>query len=578
MPPKDLYSQCYSRNIGILTKDEQQRLSRATVAIAGMGGIGSNTAVMLARMGVSRFRIADFDNFDYANINRQYGAFLDTIGKSKVAVVEAELKRINPEAQVMVEPAGFTADNAERFLAGADIAIDAIDFYSIDSHLEFHRQARRRQLYILMGSPVGFSACLQVFDPNGMSLEEYCGIEPRMMALEKQLRYACGVVPNLAHVDYFDVSQGASNTNFLKKTGPSLAAPTAMAASLVASEVVIILANRRKPKAIPYTFQFDPYTYRYEKVWLENGMKSFDVDRALSRISDRSSLIPLVYKYLYKRRKARRAKVNGAELYYEVEGTGENLLLISPLGGDSSYWTRQSQELSRHYKVISFDSRGTGFSSECDQSYSTLVMAQDALALLKKLGVERTHVVGLAMGGLVAQHMAVMRPELVDRMVLASSYARAHENLSSIVAEWQKVALQNGMEELFDLCLASLFSESFVKDADGEVDKLRTFFHLNLQSPNSFVYQSTAGIRHDTTAVLDRINCPTLVLHGEADRVVDKSLADELASGIRNSCFKVIADAPHFMNWEHAARFNDEVLQFLSARQENPKVEVSQHN
>src|SRR5882672_6634126 len=87
---KDLYRNCYARNIGILSDGEQQRLLKSTVAIAGMGGIGSNTAIMLARMGVGRLRIADFDRFEHSNINRQYGALLDTIGESKVEVLARE--------------------------------------------------------------------------------------------------------------------------------------------------------------------------------------------------------------------------------------------------------------------------------------------------------------------------------------------------------------------------------------------------------------------------------------------------------------------------------------------------------
>ncbi len=572
--PQDLYSAAFSRNIGILTKEEQQRLARATVAIAGMGGIGSNTAVMLARMGVGRFKLADFDTYEHANINRQHGAFFDTIGQRKVEVVERELKRINPQVEVVLEPNGFTAANGEAFLQGADLAIDAIDFYAIEAHLEFHRQCRKRKLYVLMGSPVGFSGCLQVFDPNGMSLEEYCGIEPGMIGLEKQLRYATGVVPNLAHIEYFDVSRGSSNTNFLKKTGPSLACATVLAASLVVSEAAIILTGRRKPRAIPYTFQFDPYTYRYEKVWLEHGMKDFNVDRALSRVHDKSSLIPLALKYLYKRRKANRAKVNGAELYYETEGRGPNILLISPLGSDSSFWARQVQAFAQKYRVITFDSRGTGFSSGCSESHSTEQIAQDAIALLKKLNVTRTHVVGLALGGLAAQHIALLQPQLVDRMVLASTYAKADETLTDTVLGWQRIAREGSMDDLFNVCLNSLFSREFAEDSDGELTKLRTFFQLNLQTPADFLRQSTAGIRHDTREMLGRIQCPTLVLHGEEDMVVDRSMALSLAEGIPDAQSVFIPRGAHFMSWEMADQFNEEVVGFLGSEQPSDAVDI----
>lgn len=237
----ELYRASFSRNLGILTEQEQQRLSSATVAVAGLGGIGSNAVMTLARMGVGTFRLADFDSFEVVNINRQFGAGVDTEGRSKCDVIAEELRRVNPSVRIELFPEGFTDGNGDALLGGADLAIDAIDFYAIETHLAFHSQARKHGLFTLMGSPVGFSACLQVFDPNGMSIEEYCGIEPHMTALEKQMRYACGVVPELAHIDYFDVSANGANTNFMSGTGPSLACACNLAASLVASEAVILI-------------------------------------------------------------------------------------------------------------------------------------------------------------------------------------------------------------------------------------------------------------------------------------------------------------------------------------------------
>src|SRR6516225_2131663 len=138
----DLYDTSFSRNIGILTHADQQRLARSTVAIAGLGGIGGNTLILLARLGVGRFRVADFDRFDWANINRQYGARADTIGQSKCDVLADEVQRINPSARIEVFSEGFTDDNGDDFLTGADVAIDAIDFYAIETHLQFHRRTR----------------------------------------------------------------------------------------------------------------------------------------------------------------------------------------------------------------------------------------------------------------------------------------------------------------------------------------------------------------------------------------------------------------------------------------------------
>jgi pimeloyl-ACP methyl ester carboxylesterase/molybdopterin/thiamine biosynthesis adenylyltransferase len=559
----ETYEQSFSRNIGILTREEQETLSRSTVAIAGLGGIGGNTLVLLARMGVGKFRLADFDRFDLVNINRQYGARTDTRGQRKCEVLAEEVRRINPGAEIAVFEDGFTEDNADKLLAGAGLAVDAIDFYAIETHLAFHRQTRAYGLYTLMGSPVGFSACLQVFDPEGMSIEEYCGIREEMEVLEKQLRFACGLVPELLHIDYFDVSGGAANTDFLNRTGPSIASACSLAASLVATEAVLILLGRRKPRAIPHTFQFDPYTYRYARTHLERGMASYDPEAAIRKIRDKSSFVPQVLELFYRKKQAEKARVNGVELYYKEEGEGEPVLLISPLGADSSFWARQTPSLAEHFRVITFDNRGAGESSPCTGECSTETLADDAAGLLEHLGVRKARVVGLALGGLAAQCLAARRPDLVDRLVLASSYLKADHQIESLTAGWRRLAEEQGMEHLFEVCLEYLFSPAYIADNDGELDKLKTFYRLTLVEPRSFCQQSLAGVRHDSTDLVGRLACPTLVIHGGGDRLVDLRLGRALATGLPQGRLTVIEDAPHFLIWEHAGRFNSEVIRFL---------------
>src|SRR5688500_7325840 len=94
------YEKLYTRNLGIVTDAEQGALSRALVAIIGLGGIGGNVASILARTGVGRFRLCDFDTFEESNVNRQFGARSDTIGRSKVGVMREEIQRINPAAEI----------------------------------------------------------------------------------------------------------------------------------------------------------------------------------------------------------------------------------------------------------------------------------------------------------------------------------------------------------------------------------------------------------------------------------------------------------------------------------------------
>ena len=561
----DVYEQSFGRNIGILSEAEQARLATCSIAIAGMGGIGGNVAVILARMGVGRFRIADFDNFELANINRQYGATVDTIGQPKCAVTAAAIKAINPSAQVQVFSEGFTSQNGDELLSEADIAVDAIDFYSIDTHLEFHARTREHGLFTLMGSPIGFSACLQVFDPAGMSLAEYCGIRPGMDPLEEQLRYACGLVPALAHIDYYDVSTAESNTDFSAGVGPSVASACGLAAALVATEIVLILLNRRPVRAIPHTFQFDPYTFRYERTFTPGGMANYDPGPAIARIKDRSSLVPQVLDFLYGKPNSERVAVNGVRLFCRQEGSGEPLVLISPLGGDSSFWARQVDDLARSFRVVTFDGRGTGISTPCPDQCSVEDLADDLIALLEHLKIGKGHLVGLALGGLVGIEVAARRPDLVGSLVLASPYAAADQQVRDITEQWRDLAREQGMEELFESCMQWVFSAGYLSRNRAELDKLKTFFRLTTQDPDSFCQLSLAGVRYDARPVLAKVSCPVLIMRAGADRILGAGHAGELANGLPDARLVTIDEAPHFLTWECAGKFTSAVVSFLDS-------------
>lgn len=559
----DRYHRSFGRNIGILTLAEQEKLAESTVAVVGTGGVGGNVAILLARMGVGRFRIADFDKFELANINRQYGAATDTVGQQKADVVAADIARINPAAEIQVFPEGFTEENADALLAGADIAIDAIDFYAIETHLKLHAKTREHGLFTIMGSPIGFSACLQVFDPDGMGLAEYCGIGPDMDPLEKQMRYACGLVPELAHIDYYDVSTADSNTDFSAGTGPSLACACGIASGLVATETSLILLGRRATRAIPHTFQFDPYMFRYAKTFIPGGMQNYDPAPAIERMTDRSSLVPQVLDFLYGKAQAERIAVNDARIFCREEGSGEPVVFISPLGGDSSFWARQVPVFAESFRVITFDARGTGISTPCPDHCSVEELASDLIGLLDHLNVRSAHLVGLAIGGLVALEVAALRPDLARTLVIASSYEAADDRLRQLTGRWRELARTGGMEVLFEECLNSVFSPAYIEQNRAEMDKLKTFFRLTMHDPESFCQLSLAGVSYDTQPILPKISTPTLVLHGGQDRVIDPDHAKQLAAGIPEARLTEIPDGSHFMPYENAEAFNAAVLSFI---------------
>jgi pimeloyl-ACP methyl ester carboxylesterase len=312
--------------------------------------------------------------------------------------------------------------------------------------------------------------------------------------------------------------------------------------------------------------QFDPYTYRYARTFLPAGMRGYDPAPAIRRLADRSSLVPQVRDRLYGRSPQRRVAVNGAELFWRAEGEGDTIVLVSPLGADSSFWARQLDALAGAYRVVTYDPRGSGASTPCPPSCSVEMLADDLAALLDTLGVRTAHLVGLALGALTAAEVAAQRPDLVRSLVLASCYPAADDRLREVTGRWREAAGSRGMEALFEECLPWLFTPGYIRDSRAELDRLRLFFRLTMQDPESFRRQSLAGVRHDARPALKAVTCPTLVLHGSADRLVRRRCAEETAGCLADPRLTVLTDAPHFMTWENADRFNRLLTEFLAER------------
>ena len=126
------YEEAFSRNLGWVTEWEQQALRFKRVAIAGMGGVGGFHLLTLARFGIGAFNIADCDNFELVNFNRQVGATLAAIGRPKVEVMAEMAWDINPELRIACFESGLTEANLDDFLAGVDLCVDGLDFFVLD--------------------------------------------------------------------------------------------------------------------------------------------------------------------------------------------------------------------------------------------------------------------------------------------------------------------------------------------------------------------------------------------------------------------------------------------------------------
>ena len=137
----------FSRNIGLLDEKQQQILLKSRVAVAGAGGVGGLHILTLARLGIGKFSIADFDTFDVVNINRQYGAMNSTMGKHKAEVLAEMARDINPFSDVRVFGEGVNIGNLDAFLEDVDVFVDGIDFFEIEIRRAIFKRCREKGLW-----------------------------------------------------------------------------------------------------------------------------------------------------------------------------------------------------------------------------------------------------------------------------------------------------------------------------------------------------------------------------------------------------------------------------------------------
>jgi len=264
------YETAFSRNIGWLTLDEQQSLRQKRVAIAGMGGVGGFHLLTLARLGVGKFYIADLDTFELANINRQAGASLSTLGRSKVDVLAEMAKDINPEADIRLFPQGVNAQNLPEFFRDVDLYIDGLDFFAFEAREQVFQYCAEHQIPAVTVAPLGMSAGLLNFLPGGMSFEDYFQVAGKP-ELEKAIHFLVGLAPALLHRHYL---ADKSRVDLRARKGPSTIMACQLCAGVAASEALKILLGRGKVWAAPHGIQFDGYRNKLAHTWRPGGNRN----------------------------------------------------------------------------------------------------------------------------------------------------------------------------------------------------------------------------------------------------------------------------------------------------------------
>jgi molybdopterin/thiamine biosynthesis adenylyltransferase len=261
------YAQAFDRNIGWLTTAEQQKLRNTRVAIAGLGGVGGAYLMTLVRLGIGRFNLADFDTFEIQNFNRQAGASVATLGRSKIDVMKEMALAINPELQINAFPDGVNRGNMERFLEDVDLYIDGLDFFVLDERQRVFARCAERDIPAITVAPLGMGAAMLVFLPGKMTFEQYFRMGDKPEA-EKAARFLVGLSPSMLQMGYL---VDRSRVDFVGRRGPSTVIACDLCAGIAATEALKILLGRGRVVAAPWGIHFDAYKNKLRRTWRPQG-------------------------------------------------------------------------------------------------------------------------------------------------------------------------------------------------------------------------------------------------------------------------------------------------------------------
>jgi 3-oxoadipate enol-lactonase len=262
-------------------------------------------------------------------------------------------------------------------------------------------------------------------------------------------------------------------------------------------------------------------------------------------------------------------QTNGQELYYEVHGEGPALVLVMGIGYDSSLWTlAQVPALSTLFRVVIVDNRDAGRSAKASHPYSIADMADDLAGLLDALGIQRTHLLGLSMGGMIALEFALRHADRLDRLVLAGTGAAPARSAVDPIQIWSWVKANDTTGKVFGgQQFTSLFSTAFLRNPEAVQDTTAVLASNPYpMSPEAYGRQAEAYLQFDVLGRLGAITAPTLVVVGEQDLVTPPWIAREVAEAIPGARFEVIRGdgSSHVLPIERPDDFNRLVSEFLA--------------
>ncbi len=251
-------------------------------------------------------------------------------------------------------------------------------------------------------------------------------------------------------------------------------------------------------------------------------------------------------------------------MHYEAQGSGPPLVLLMGLGCPGALWFQQVEGLSSRFRVITPDNRGIGRSDKPAMDYSIEMFADDTDNLLRALGIGKAHILGMSMGGAIAQQFALRHPEMVDKLVLSCTWNETGPYGLVLMETWRTMAEKGGMAALAKLTLLQSLTPRCFGERPELVERLLAIFSEHPQPVTAYVRQNWACVWHNTTKLLPQIKAPTLFLVGDKDVQTPIGSSKFMARQIPGAKLVVMEGLGHGLMWEAPDKFNGAVAEFLA--------------
>jgi len=257
--------------------------------------------------------------------------------------------------------------------------------------------------------------------------------------------------------------------------------------------------------------------------------------------------------------------VNNIQLYYETHGEGEPLVLIPGFASGVWIWFKQIEELSKSFRVITFDPRGVSRSDKPQEALTIKMIADDTAALLDELNVEKAHILGASFGGFVAQEFALAYPQKTERLILCCTSFGGVNHIPPSMEVLLAFASTKDLntEERVRENLLIAFNQDYVTERKEEVDYFCALRAENIVPEYAYMQQLQAAVKFNTSGRVSQIKAPTLVLTGDKDIIVPPQNSRNLVEQIPTAKLRFIEGGSHLFFVEQSEEFNKTVIEFF---------------